>query len=444
MSSPPKRMSASRRPRKRGHDQSFVSYLSFGLYSTACIGCFLVTYALALAILFPLLNTASPDANTDPLENIHIPHAPDRIVEAASAVRSQLHHLRKGNGVTDEGLLNAAKAEFEVMRARKRNMAKNAKKLRDRPALDVEKASPKHKSPGFVVLGMHRSGTSMLSGLLVTACGYNVGGPLIGAAFDNERGFYERIDVVLQNDAFMWGQQVSWSAGVREYDAEKALKHKENGKVQFKEGERALKFLNDPSNAPWLQKDPRMCITLKTWLKLLDQEPAVVFTYRHPMEVAMSLNKREKNFGIERGLRLWIVYNMRAVQNSQDLCRVLSSNDAILADPLTEVQRISDELTSKCGVPAPPNRVTQEEVDKFVDPALQHNKKKREKEEAASERKLIAEYDGCKVFDYEDDPNDLSPKRARELEMYKKAMKVYCDFQSGKAYEPDYEWPKLG
>ena len=400
-----------------------------------------MTYALALAILFPLLNASSPDANTDPLENIHIPHAPDRIMEAASAVRSQLHLLRKGSGVTDEGLLNAAKAEFEVMRARKRDMAKNAKKLRNRPS--VEKAlSTQHKSPGFVVLGMHRSGTSMLSGLLVTACGYNVGGPLIGSAFDNEKGFFERIDVVLQNDAFMGGQDISWSAGVRDYDAEKALKQKDNGKVKFKEGERALKFLNDPANAPWLQKDPRMCITLKTWLKLLDKEPAVVFTYRHPMEVAMSLNKREKNFGIEHGLRLWIVYNMRAVQNSQGLCRVLSSNDAILADPLNEVQRISDELTSKCGVPSPPNRVTQEEVDKFVDPALQHNKKKREEEEA-SQRKIIAEFDGCKVMDYESDPNDLSPKRARELEMYKKAMKMYCDFQSGKAYKPDYVWPEL-
>jgi hypothetical protein len=161
------------------------------------------------------------------------------------------------------------------------------------------------------------------------------------------------------------------------------------------------------------------------------------------MEVAMSLNKREKNFGIEHGLRLWIVYNMRAVQNSQGLCRVLSSNDAILADPLNEVQRISDELTSKCGVPSPPNRVTQEEVDKFVDPKLHHNKKKREEEEQASERKILAEYDGCKVFDYEDDPNDMSPKRARELAMYKKAMKVYCDFKSGKAYEAEYEWPDL-
>jgi hypothetical protein len=39
-----------------------------------------------------------------------------------------------------------------------------------------------NKTPGFMVLGMHRSGTSMLSGLLVQGFGYETGGPLIGAS----------------------------------------------------------------------------------------------------------------------------------------------------------------------------------------------------------------------------------------------------------------------
>jgi hypothetical protein len=54
-------------------------------------------------------------------------------------------------------------------------------------------AAPPGKRNGFVVLGMHRSGTSLLSGLLVQGCGYNTGGPLIGSHFDNEKGFFERI-----------------------------------------------------------------------------------------------------------------------------------------------------------------------------------------------------------------------------------------------------------
>jgi len=75
----------------------------------------------------------------------------------------------------------------------------------------------------------------------------------------------------------------------------------------------ALKLMNDESNVPWIQKDPRMCITIKTWLPLLEgPSPAVVF-FRNPLEVAMSLMKGDaKNSPLARGLRLWIVNNVRA------------------------------------------------------------------------------------------------------------------------------------
>ena len=165
----------------------------------------------------------------------------------------------------------------------------------------------------------------MLSGLLVTGMGYKVGGPLIGPAFDNAKGFFERLDIVLQNDEFMAKQNVGWSYNVIHYDYKQALADKTSGRVTFRKGTPGLQFLNDEANVPWLQKDPRMCITLKTWLELLTSEPAVVFTYRHPLEVALSLKKREQNFPLERGLRLWIVYNMRALQNSKGLCTVYST-----------------------------------------------------------------------------------------------------------------------
>ena len=173
----------------------------------------------------------------------------------------------------------------------------------------------------------------------------------------------------------------------------------------------------------------------------MNNEPAIVFTYRHPLEVALSINKRDEGIALETGLRLWIVYNMRAIQNSRGLCMVRSSNDEILKDPLNEIQRISDELTTTCGVPAPPNRITQEEIEKFIDPKLQHNKKKR----AEEEKEVIETYnDGkCVVHSYtsEEEPGSASYKREHDL--YRKAMKIYCDFQSGKAYQDDYTWPSL-
>ena len=122
---------------------------------------------------------------------------------------------------------------------------------------------------------------------------------------------------------------------------------------------------------------------------------------------------------------------------------VKSSNDIILKDPLTEVQRISDALTNDCGVPAPPRKVTQEDVDKFVDPKLQHNKNERAKEEQT--KTVLKEYNGgsCKVFDYESDLEEGSTAHKREHKLYHLAMQVFCDFESGKAYDDNYEWPNL-
>ena len=44
-----------------------------------------------------------------------------------------------------------------------------------------------NERPGVIVLGMHRSGTSMLSGVLVEGFGYEAGGPLIEPRRFNEK-----------------------------------------------------------------------------------------------------------------------------------------------------------------------------------------------------------------------------------------------------------------
>jgi len=295
-----------------------------------------------------------------------------------------------------------------------------------------------------MVLGMHRSGTSLLSGLIVKGFGYETGGPLIGASFDNEKGFYERIDVVLQNDEFLRAQAAGWSSDVVKYDSEKALQHKQQGKITFKEGEKALKFLNNhPKTLPYLQKDPRMCVTLPTWLNLLDQKPAIVYTYRHPLEVAMSLQHRESNFDLGHGLRLWINYNMLALQNSEELCRVFSTNEAVIIDPLNEVQRIKNELTEKCHVIAPPtDQISSKIVDEFVDSKLQHNGEKRKA--AEENRGILKQFgDKCAAREFESAHPKGSANWKEEMDVYLLAMRVFCDLENGNAFRRDYEWPDL-
>ncbi len=183
-----------------------------------------------------------------------------------------------------------------------------------------------------------------------------------------------------------------------------------------------------------------MCITMRTWLPLLNTKPAVIFTYRHPLEVALSLANRQ-HFKLAYGLRLWIQYNKAAVQNSADLCRVLSSNNAVLTDPLNETKRIADELTKKCNVPAPPKMIDTTVVNSFVDNTLQHGRNELKKKDAT--RRVLVKHGDCEVKEYESAELPGSLAQQREKDLYLKAMKIYCDFESGAAYEDSYEWPDL-
>jgi hypothetical protein len=298
----------------------------------------------------------------------------------------------------------------------KREMVKRVTKVVEPSATTTTSSSSlqqvqQDSSPprGVVVLGMHRSGTSLLAGLLVEGFGYTVGGPLLQPKGENAKGYYERRDVVLENMNLLKQQGAHWHKAVEKYKYSVPL-------TLSDKGQRALQFMRttqNNNNTPWLIKDPRLCITLPTWP--IQQAPAIVFTYRHPMQVASSLEERD--IPVERGLELWIVYNKRAIQNSQHLCRVLTSNSAILANPLEESTRIVEELVQKCHLQRPPGHVTRDLVDRFVDSSLQHHTTKDDE-------------GGC--HDY---------NMSEESDMYKMAMKVYCDLQSGEAYKPDYKWP---
>ena len=337
--------------------------------------------------------------------------------------------------------------------------------------LDLSRFIPASRK-GVVVLGMHRSGTSVTGGLL-NRMGLNAGQPLIGPAEDNKKGFFERVDVVLQNDYLMKIQGIHYASGVHRYDASKGLSDAKRSidlraeveadpirKQQadrervdrdargvnpyslikpgvvtadlFNEGSRAVAFFNNPRNSPWMLKDPRLCITLRTWLPLLGSEPAVLFTYRHPLDVALSLHKRDK-FSMTTALRMWYVYNMRAVQNSADLCRVISSNHALMSTPEKEMRRIYLQLRQQCGVSVPRSADAQM-IAEFVDTSLNHGHAK------------SASIDCEHVVTLEPPVAVWKPDTSDELRLYREAMRAYCGMESGASFLADFKWQdmKLG
>eukprot|EP01039_Chlorochromonas_danica_P006186 gene6186-6821_t len=290
--------------------------------------------------------------------------------------------------------------------------------------------SPPSVRPGVIVLGMHRSGTSLLGGLL-NKMGLETGGPLIQPAPDNPKGFFERIDIVLQDDTIMANQNVHYSHNTYKYDALRGLQDvlRQRDTKWFAEGERGLAFLNNPDNYPWMLKDPRLCITIRTWLPLLNFVPAVVFTYRHPLDVAMSMNKRGfEHFKVNKGLRIWYVYNRRAIEQSNDLCRVITSHRKTMQQPEIELKRIYEELKTNCGVPVP-HALERNEIASFVDINLQHGRSSLTPESVCKEDLANLK-----------PPDSWQTTDADHMALYRECIRAYCAMEDGSAFSPSFQW----
>jgi len=174
-------------------------------------------------------------------------------------------------------------------------------------AKEVQRQHDNGVTPGgVIVIGMHRSGTSMLTGLLVNGHGYNTGEPMIPATQHNTKGYFELLPVVIQNWKFLQSHRhiegpldsfylqyynasfavemaqknhesvLEMSSFIRdnEENRNKKRKHlkrmglfKDHGKDSSKSVlDLALDELHDTKNVPWIVKDPIMCITLRSWL----------------------------------------------------------------------------------------------------------------------------------------------------------------------------------
>lgn len=177
-------------------------------------------------------------------------------------------------------------------------------------------------------------------------------------------------------------------------------------------------------NSPWMLKDPRLCITLRTWIPLLNSQPAVLFTYRHPLDVALSLHKRDR-YAMPQALKMWYIYNWKGIVNSEDLCRVVSSHHAIMESPDDELLRIYTQLRENCGVPIP-TKASPALVAEFIDKNLNHGKHKE---------------DDCANYNQmEPPPGVWKPAGSVEMKLYQECLRVYCAMEDGNAFLSDFKW----
>lgn len=181
----------------------------------------------------------------------------------------------------------------------------------------------------FLVLGMHRSGTSALAGVL-GRMGCELPQNLMPATEANARGYFESSEVFRLNDTLLASAGSSWDDW-RAFDAEWYLS------PQFEDHRaRALEVLAGefPGSGPIVLKDPRICRLLPFWKRVLADagfRPLFVCIHRPPGEVGASLAHRN-GWPEARGRLLWLRHVLDAEAGTRGDARVFVSYDGLLAD----------------------------------------------------------------------------------------------------------------
>lgn len=153
----------------------------------------------------------------------------------------------------------------------------------------------------ILVLGMHRSGTSCLTGSLQQA------GLVLGEFSEwnphNLKGNRENTEIMTLNESVLKASGGSWDAPPRRVKWLPVYKM------------RARAILDKYADNPlWGFKDPRSLLTLDGWLEC-GIEPQYIGIFRHPDAVAGSLMRRNGDaIDRRRALELWYAYNRRLLQ----------------------------------------------------------------------------------------------------------------------------------
>lgn len=219
----------------------------------------------------------------------------------------------------------------------------------------------------YLVLGMHRSGTSAATQLLALA-GAELPQNVMPGDEHNAKGYFEPWKIAVFNDERL-------RAGGGAWDDPFTFPYRAFSKAQEAEWTtRALELYDAEFGQAWfpLLKDPRVSVLAPMWLTALKARkmPArAVIPVRHPLAVAGSLARRD-GFPVEKSVLLWITYMLAAELYSRHMPRAFVGYDSLLADWRAEAARIE----AAHGAPLP--RLSEHAahlIDGFLTSDLRHN-----------------------------------------------------------------------
>lgn len=194
----------------------------------------------------------------------------------------------------------------------------------------------------IVVIGMHRTGTSLITrGLQVM--GVNLGDNLLPAMSEvNAKGFWEDADINAFNIEMLHAIDSEWDFLTPITDANIQLLQQKGFFLK------AVELLRNKVAQAHIfgLKDPRIAKLLPFWDQVFSHcnyDVSYLLTIRHPLSVVKSLQKRD-GFAAEKAYLLWFTHVITALTFSNKKSLSLVDYDFFMQHPESELHRLAQEI----------------------------------------------------------------------------------------------------
>ena len=213
-------------------------------------------------------------------------------------------------------------------------------------------------------MGMHRSGTSVLSHAVETL-GAHLGSTLLDAAKDNEKGFFENKKIVDLNKKLLHSIDCTWDSLI--------IPSMSGSQINDASNKICSILTEEFGNSHFFCiKDPRLIRLKEAWLNALTKlkiKPYFILINRHPFEVTESLKKRN-SIPKTIGLLLWIEHQANSLSLAIKHNGLIINYDSVLQNPGDAINLLARYL----GVDtAPIKRDVDIFCHDFLDQKLKHN-----------------------------------------------------------------------
>lgn len=220
----------------------------------------------------------------------------------------------------------------------------------------------------IVIAGMHRSGTSALTGV-ITKLGVSSPASLIPPSPANPRGYWESKEILRLHEDILnfigsdWQDWGPWPEGW----------YKSPAISKFAESIPGIILEQFGSSSPIVVKDPRLCRLLPVWrlaARKFNFNLKVALPFRSAAEVTESLALRD-SLAFRWSQLLWLRNLIEAERASRGLRRSFLSYDDLLSNWRSAVDKVSSDL--EVTWPKKPEEASAQ-VEHFLDESLRRNR----------------------------------------------------------------------